>query len=151
MKSVFCLCLLLAGAVASRAADLGTALPGLLPSTWRVAPRPELPQRFTDGRNTLAVLSQPTGDGPAAFAQHCLDDLQRIGDGFEVVSFEFATALGNRTWSRIRYKLRLLDKTKVQELWTTVDAGQGWCLTVGGDGDLEPAAAMLAGVLRRLP
>jgi hypothetical protein len=110
-------------------------------------PTPGNPNRLTNGSTVLAVIRIPTTDGPAVFAQTCLGDLQRLGDGFEIISFDFGLDIAGRTWNRLRYRLRLADTTKEQELWSTADGVTGWCLTISAPGHLDWASTGLRSLL----
>ena len=147
--ALFVLLLGLAGTGSVVAADLGSLLTSRLPAGWRPAPKAEIPRRFTNGPATLVIVDMPTTDGPATFAQHNLADLQRLLDGFEVTSFEFTFPLGGRSWSRIRYKLRLSEKRREQELWTTTDGTTGWCVTIADDQHLDATSGFVRQLLAR--
>jgi hypothetical protein len=68
------------------------------------------------------------GTGPAAFAKERLDELLALGNGVVMVEHRFAFPIGVRTWSMVRYRLRIGQVPWEQVLWMTVDDGRGICL-----------------------
>lgn len=86
----------------------------------------------------LAATVSPVapGTGPAAFAKERLDELLSLGTGVTVVEHRFAYAIGVRTWSLVRYRMRIGQTQWEQALWMTVEGERGVCIA----GSADPAS-----------
>jgi len=137
--------LALALATTLGAADMaipGTDLRLPIPTGWRpiTDPGTVLAVESPDRRGRLAVSVQPLreGEGPAAFAQRCLADVQRLLPGVVLEDWTFAELRGGRTWSRLCYHFRLGEAEYRQVQWITASATQGICISLGGAPGQDP-------------
>lgn len=104
------------------------------PSDRSPAPSPALAEARERARGSVAVVVQPvaTEETPAAFAQRCRRDLERLATNVTVTE-EVPTALGGRTWYRLRYTFTTGQYAWEQVLHATVIDEVGICVTCGSD------------------
>lgn len=130
--------LLLAGVfgVTVSAADLrpaaipGTTLTLAVPNNWG----PVLPADGTvlrlgaaNGQAGLSVTVSPLlpGQGSGAFTDASLTELRRMAYGFELLDWDFERHIGARAWSLLHYRIGIGETRWEQQLWLTVENGQG--------------------------
>lgn len=73
----------------------------------------------------ISVSTLTNGEGPAAFTQHALADLQKLLFQFDLLDWEFTEQRGPRTWSRMHFRFIHGETRWEQELWLTVDQFAG--------------------------
>lgn len=73
----------------------------------------------------ISVTTLPTGDGPAAFTQRSLAELQKLLFQFDLLDWEFTELRGTRTWSRLHFRFIHGETRWEEELWLTVDQATG--------------------------
>ncbi len=78
-----------------------------------------------DAALAVSVTTLANGDGPAAFTQHSLADLQKLLFDFDLLDWDFTVQRGTRTWSRLHYRFVHGEARWEQELWLTVDQSTG--------------------------
>ena len=137
--------LLLALTTLLSGADLmipGTDLPLPVPNGWRavVDPGTVLALEAPDRRLRLAVSTRvlQDGEGPAAFAQRCLADVQRLLPGVVLEDWMFAETRAGRSWSRLRYRFHLGEADYRQVQWITISGTTGICISLGGAPGHDP-------------
>jgi hypothetical protein len=79
------------------------------------------------------VTELKPGTGPAAFAKERLDELLALGTGVTVIEHRFAYQVGVRTWSLVRYRMRIGQTLWEQALWLTVEDDHGVCIAGSAD------------------
>ncbi len=145
----FLVALVLAGALtAAEGAIPTTDLRLPIPAGWKsiVDPGAVLAIEAPDRRLRLTAAIQPLtdGEGPAAFAQRCLADVQRLLPGVVLEDWTFAEPRAGRTWSRLRYRFHLGEAEYRQVQWITVSGTTGVCITLGGAPGVDPLPAATA-------
>lgn len=140
------LCLDWLGAVELRPLPIpGTALIIGVPADWT----PVLPADGTvvrlhhdtgDAALAISVTTLAPGDGPAAFTQRSLAELQRLLFQFDLLDWEFTEQRGTRTWSRLHFRFIHGESRWEQELWLTVDQSGGKSQAVALAFSASPAA-----------
>ncbi len=73
----------------------------------------------------ISVTALPPGDGPAAFTQRSLAELQKLLFQFDLLDWEFTELRGTRTWSRLHFRFIHGETRWEEELWLTVDQTTG--------------------------
>jgi hypothetical protein len=112
----------------------GAALTLRSPPDRAPAPSPDGAAARERARGGVAVVVQPltAEETPAAFAQRCRRDLERLGTNV-AVSEEVETTLGGRTWFRLRYTFTTGQYAWEQVLHAAVIDDVGVCVTCGSD------------------
>jgi hypothetical protein len=107
--------------------------------------------RDPDSKAGIAVSVIPVvaGTGTADVGATTLDDLRRLADDLDLVSWDFNARLGGRTWSRIRFRHHWAGTDWEQELWTLVEGDRQVTVALGAPPARFPIAlpaleAMLA-------
>jgi hypothetical protein len=120
----------LCGAELRPVAIPGTGLQIGAPTAWTaVLPADGTVLRLgpANGQAGLAVTVSPLaeGQGLGAFTDASLTELRKMAYGFELLDWDFDRHVGARTWSLLHYRLGIGETRWEQQLWLTVDNGQG--------------------------
>lgn len=73
----------------------------------------------------VAVSPLRDGEGPAAFTQRSLADVQRLLYDFDLLDWDFTHQIGARSWSMLHFRFISGNQRWEQWLYLTADRGQG--------------------------